>query len=246
MLTDRDFICVSSIDWDAHWQIHHQLVTSLVEAGNRVLFIENTGVRAPSVRDFSRIRQRARNWWHSTKGFREVRPNLFVYSPLFLPFPYSTPARWFNRTIMFRGLRRWMDVTAFRRPVVLTFLPTPLAHDIIGAVDPSLVVYYCADDFAATSAAARRVQPSEEAMFGRADLVFVTAERLREKAARHSEHVHLFPAGVDFGKFDTIRQAGTAPPADVESLPAADRRLCRSPAPLGRSTATRRRRRRDT
>jgi uncharacterized SAM-binding protein YcdF (DUF218 family)/glycosyltransferase involved in cell wall biosynthesis len=218
VLTDRDFICVSSIDWDAHWQIHHQLVSSLVEAGNRVLFIENTGVRAPSVRDLSRLRQRARNWWHSTKGFREVRSDLFVYSPLFLPFPYSTIARWFNRTVMFRGLRRWMDATAFRRPIVLTFLPTPLAHDIIGEVDPSLVVYYCADDFAATSSGARRVGPSEEAMFRRADLVFVTAQRLYDKAARHSGHVHVFPAGVDFGKFDAIRQDSSESPRDIESL----------------------------
>ena len=34
MLTGRDIVCVSSIDWDAHWQIHHQLVSSLVDAGN--------------------------------------------------------------------------------------------------------------------------------------------------------------------------------------------------------------------
>jgi uncharacterized SAM-binding protein YcdF (DUF218 family)/glycosyltransferase involved in cell wall biosynthesis len=217
VLTGRDVICLSSIDWDAHWQIHHQLVSSLVDADNRVLFIENTGVRAPGVRDLSRIRQRARNWWHSTKGFREVRPNLFVYSPLFLPFPYSSPARWFNRTVMFRGLRRWMDATTFRRPIVLTFLPTPLAHDLIGEVDPSVVVYYCADDFAATSAAARRVAPSEEAMFRRADLVFVTSQRLFEKARRWSEHVHTFPAGVDFAKFEAVRQSSSSPPPEFAS-----------------------------
>jgi uncharacterized SAM-binding protein YcdF (DUF218 family) len=55
-------------------------------------------------------------------------------------------------------------------------------------------------------------------MFRRADLVFVTAQRLYDKAARHSEHVHVFPAGVDFGKFDEIRQNSAATPSDVESL----------------------------
>ena len=34
-----------------------------------------------SVRDLPRVRQRIRNWWRGTKGFREERPNLFVYSP---------------------------------------------------------------------------------------------------------------------------------------------------------------------
>lgn len=218
MLTGRDIICLSSIDWESHWQIHHQLATSLVDAGNRVLFIENTGVRAPGVRDLSRIRQRARNWWHSTKGFREVRPNLFVYSPVFLPFPYSSAARWFNRTLLFRGLRRWMDATAFRRPLLLTFLPTPLAHDLIREIDPALVVYYCADDFAATSTAARRVAPSELALFRRADLIFVTSERLLEKASAVSSHVHALPAGVDFHKFDSVRRAAGPPPADLAPL----------------------------
>ncbi len=63
MLRGRDVICISSIDWDTHWQIHQQIASSLVAGGNRVLFVENTGVRAPGVRDLSRIRQRAANWW---------------------------------------------------------------------------------------------------------------------------------------------------------------------------------------
>ena len=41
------------------------------------------------VRDIPRVRQRVRNWWKGTKGFREERPNLFVYSPIVLPLPYS-------------------------------------------------------------------------------------------------------------------------------------------------------------
>jgi glycosyltransferase involved in cell wall biosynthesis/uncharacterized SAM-binding protein YcdF (DUF218 family) len=218
VLTGRDIILLSSIDWDAHWQIHHQLASSLVDTGNRVLFVENTGVRAPRVRDFARIRQRVRNWWHSTKGFREIRPDLFVYSPLFMPFPYSAIARWLNRSVLFRGLHRWMSATGFRRPILLTFLPTPLAHDLIEAVEPSVVIYYCADDFPATSPSARRVVPSEEAMFRRADLVFVTSERLRQKAERCSPHVHAFPAGVDFDKFDAARRGSNGMPADLAAL----------------------------
>lgn len=219
MLRGRDVICISSIDWDAHWQIHHQIASSLVAAGNRVLFVENTGVRAPGVRDLSRVRQRIGNWWRSTKGFREIKPGLFVYSPLFLPFPYSAAARWFNRTVLFRGLTRWMSVMGFRRPVVWTFLPTPTAQDLIAAVDPAAVIYYCADDFAATSPGARRVTTSEAALFARADLVFVTSERLREKAAACTAHVHAFPAGVDYAKFESVREAPAPLPADLAALP---------------------------
>jgi len=219
MLRARDIVCLSSIDWDAHWQIHHQIASSLVAAGNRVLFVENTGVRAPSVRDLPRIRQRIVNWWRSTKGFREVSSQLFVYSPLFLPFPYSASARWFNRAVLFRGLKRWMAAADFHRPIVWTFLPTPLAQDLIRELDSSLVIYYCADDFAATSPGARRVSHSEERLFRQADLVFVTSERLAQKASQCSSHVHAFPAGVDFAKFEAVRESSDGLPPDLAALP---------------------------
>jgi uncharacterized SAM-binding protein YcdF (DUF218 family)/glycosyltransferase involved in cell wall biosynthesis len=219
MLRGQDILCISSIDWDQHWQIHHEIMTTLAGHGNRVLYVENTGVRRLRMSDVSRVRQRVRNWWRGTKGFRAERENLFVYSPLFLPFPYSRIARWVNRRLLFRGLRRWMEATGFGRPIVWTFLPTPLARDMIAAVDAQLIIYYCADDFSSSSAAARQVTRSEADLLKEADIVFVTSERLRERAAVHARSVHRFPAGVKFDEFARIRADAARPPADVAALP---------------------------
>ncbi len=213
-----DVLCISSIDWDFIWQGHQEIMATLAAQGHRVLFLENTGVRAPSVRDIPRVRQRVRNWWKGTKGFREERPNLFVYSPIVLPLPYSRIARWVNRTLLLRSMRRWMRAIGFFRPIVWTFLPTPLAVDLIRDLDPQLTVYYCIDDFASSSMGARRIVASEERLFSTADLVFVTSEKLRQRAARHSAHVHLFPFGVKFEAFDTVRDEASAPPEDVARL----------------------------
>ena len=65
-----DIVCISSIDWDFIWQGHQEIMSRLAADGHRVLFIENTGVRAPNMRDLPRVRQRVRNWWRGTKGFR--------------------------------------------------------------------------------------------------------------------------------------------------------------------------------
>jgi hypothetical protein len=132
------------------------------------------------------------SWWRATKGFREERQNLFVYSPLLLPFPYSRVARWINGYFMFRALRRWSDIIGFHRPVVWSFLPTPLALDVINAVDPRLTIYYCIDDLARSSHGARKIVASEEKLFKNADLVFVTSEKLRQRAAGFRPDVHLF------------------------------------------------------
>jgi uncharacterized SAM-binding protein YcdF (DUF218 family)/glycosyltransferase involved in cell wall biosynthesis len=214
----RDIVCISSIDWDFIWQGHQEIMSRLAAAGHRVLFVENTGVRTLRARDLPRLRQRLRNWWRGTKGFRQERPNLFVYSPLLLPLPYSRVARAANRFLMSRALGRWMRAIGFDRPVVWTFLPTPLAMDLIAALDPVLTVYYCIDDFAASSSGARRIVASEERLFREADLVFVTSERLRERAAQFSRHVHFFPFGVSFERFDRVRQEHAPPPPDLDAL----------------------------
>jgi uncharacterized SAM-binding protein YcdF (DUF218 family)/glycosyltransferase involved in cell wall biosynthesis len=213
-----DVICISSIDWDFIWQGHQEIMSALAAAGHRVLFVENTGVRAPRVRYLPRLRQRVRNWWRGTKGFREERPNLFVYSPLVVPLPYSRVARWTNRVLLGRALSRWMRATGFYQPVVWTFLPTPLALDLIHDLDPQLTIYYCIDDLASSSPAARRIVSSEAQLFEEADLVFVTSEKLRERAARRSPHVHLFPFGVSLDRFEEIRRRPGPAPSDLQLL----------------------------
>jgi uncharacterized SAM-binding protein YcdF (DUF218 family)/glycosyltransferase involved in cell wall biosynthesis len=214
-----DIICISSIDWDFIWQGHQEIMATLAGQGHRVLFLENTGVRAPKVRDLPRLRQRIRNWWRGTKGFREEQPNLYVYSPLVLPFPYSRIAQLINRWLLLRPLRRWMRAIQFERPLIWTFLPTPLALDLIHDIDPPLTIYYCVDDLSSSSPGARRIIPSEQRLLREADLVFVTSERLRQRAAKVSSRVHLFPVGVNFELFDRVRNGRDQVPPELQSAP---------------------------
>ena len=215
----RDIICFSSIDWQFIWQGHQEIMSTLAANGHRVLFVENTGVRAPSMRDLPRVRQRIVNWWRGTKGFRREGDNLSVYSPLLLPFPYSSIVLRLNRVLFVRALRRWMRAANFGRPIVWTFLPTPLVREVIPRLDPLVSVYYCIDDFASSSPGARRIVASEEQLFREADLVFVTSEKLRERATKFSGQVHLFPFGVSFKKFEQARLASVPLPEELVGLP---------------------------
>ena len=218
ILRGHDIVCFSSIDWQFIWQGHQEIMSTLAANGNRILFVENTGVRTPSLRDLPRVRQRIRNWWRGTNGFRPERDNLFIYSPLLLPFPYSPVVRRLNRILLVRALRRWMRAAGFGRPIVWTFLPTPLVREVIPELDPLASVYYCIDDFASSSRAARRITQSEQQLFREVDLVFVTSEKLRERASRFSERVHLFPFGVSFKKFQDVRTAPDGIPPDLAIL----------------------------
>lgn len=219
MLSGYDVICISSIDWGFIWQGHQEIMARLAAAGNRVLFIENTGVRPPMRRDLPRVLQRLRNWRRGRGGFRLERPNLWVWAPLALPLPYSRLAVRLNQALLRSVLRRWLHRHGWGRPLVWTFLPTPLARALIRALDPRLVVYYCIDDLASSSPGARPIVASERQLFREADLVFVTSERLRARAARHARAVHLFPFAVNYAQFAAAREDPAPPPADLAALP---------------------------
>jgi len=210
-MKNNNVVIISSIDWSTHWQMHHQLATSMVDAGNRVLFVENTGARGPRLADIGRMRERIVNWVKSVRGFREVQPDLTVFSPLFLPFPYSRIASSINRFTLSRSVKQWMRSAHFHNPVIFTFLPTPLAQALIRDVEPVLVVYYCVDNMAGSSPDAQHLRPWEDILFQEADLVLVTSEAIRERAEQYAAHVFSFPSGVDFSKFASALESSSLP-----------------------------------
>jgi glycosyltransferase involved in cell wall biosynthesis len=216
MLTGQTIICVSSIDWDFNRQGHQEIMSTLAAWGNRVLFVENTGVRSAALRDLPRLGHRLRRW---RRGVREERRDLHVYSPVILPLPYARLPGSINRRIVARAVRRWMRHVAGSRPILWTFLPTPLVHELIRDLDPELTVYYCIDDLPSSSPAARRLGPSDAELLRTADLVFVTSEKLRARATGVRDEAHLFPFGVDYEMFERVRTDAGPPPAGLESLP---------------------------
>lgn len=217
MLRDRTIVCLSSIDWDFLWQGHQQIMASLAEAGNRVLFVESTGVRAPTLRDLPRLWRRLLG---GGRGHgRKRRPdNVSVYSPVVLPFPYSAAARAVNRPILVRAIRRRIAAWGGARPIVWNFLPTPLSRTLVTALNPALSVFHCVDHLSASSASAARLSESETRCFADADLVFVTSHHLQDRASAHNEEVHLVPSGVDLDRF-TMSETTTSVPADLARLP---------------------------
>jgi uncharacterized SAM-binding protein YcdF (DUF218 family) len=94
-----------------------------------------------------------------------------------------------------------------------------VARDLIRELDPELTVYYCIDNLASSSPLARRIVRSEVQFFREADLVFVTSEKLRERAAEFSGQVHLFPFGVNFREFEQVRKGSDGVPAEIRKLP---------------------------
>jgi glycosyltransferase involved in cell wall biosynthesis len=205
MISGRDIVLVSSVEWGFLWQIPQEVSLRLTRAGNRVLYVENTGVRSPSLGDAGRVAQRFRRWADSlpSRGARCVVPGVYVVSPLVLP-PFGPP----QRRLANRFLLRLQVAGASRRLgmrdlIIWTFLPTDTAAEIVRllASPRSVVVYHCTADFSRLTPRAAELVRSEEALLKMSDVVFANCSGLSDICRRWNDNVNVLPPGVDLGAF---------------------------------------------
>ena len=205
VVTSRDVVVISSVDWGPLWQAHQELASRLAAAGNRVVFVENTGVRSPGVADAGRVFKRLGHWAMTARsgGLREVSPGLHVCSPLMLPPFGSRMRRALNRRLFVPLVARALRRLGIRDPAVITYLPTDTAADLLEALrtPASVAVYYCAADFAALTPHSDQVARTEREVIESVHLVFATCPELARHCERWSSDVHLFPPSVDLAKF---------------------------------------------
>ncbi|SRR6266542_1163732 len=218
MLHGASIVCLGSIDWAFNWHIPQEVASAFADGGNRVLYVENTGVRRATLGDAPRLWERLRNWHRAAGGVKPVGNGVDVLAPVLLPFPYSRVAGIINAHVLLRAIRRWLQDAGERPPTVITFLPTPLARAVIRGLAPSQVVYYCIDRLAESSPAARKLRHSESSMFAEADLVLVTAHGLLSPATRLASRVELLPAGVRCAAFERARGEQAQPPRVFDGL----------------------------
>ena len=151
MISGRDIIYISSIEWNFLWQGHQEIALRLAAAGNRVLYIENTGVRSPALRDAGRVALRLKRWARAlrSEGVREVAPNIYVASPMVMPPFGGSLRREVNRRLFLPVVRRAARRLRMRNPLLWTYLPSDTTLDLIELMrEPeSAVVYYCVADF---------------------------------------------------------------------------------------------------
>lgn len=214
MLSGQDFVLISSVEWNFLWQGPQEIAARLARAGNRVLYIENTGVRSPTWGDARRVGQRVKRWAGAAarRGLRQIEPNLFVCSPLVMP-PFGAPwQETLNRRVLLKTIAHAAGRLEFRDPILWSFLPTNTANDIIRLLRTprSLVVYYCVADFAQLASDPQRLGQSERELIEMSDLVLAQCPELAEHCSRVRSGVHIVPYGVDLELFSNRDATATA------------------------------------
>ncbi len=206
MISGKDIIILSGIEWDTLWQGSQEIATRLAQAGNRVLYVENIGIRAPTWKDKKRIALRVKSWTGSlsTHGMRQIGNNLYVYSPIVLP-PFG--GHWqqhLNRRVLLPLISRVARSLGMHDAILWTFLPTDTALDLINSFNArssSTIIYHCTADFSELTPGVLQLRESERTLLKLSDLVFASCRQLLEHCRKWNDNVHLFPNGVSFEMF---------------------------------------------
>jgi glycosyltransferase involved in cell wall biosynthesis len=191
-------------------------IMRILARDNRILWINSIGYRAPtaSASDFRRIVNKLKA---AAQPVKEIERNLWVLNPLAIP-AYGIPAmRVVNRALLRLQVVRAMRRLGFRRPINWVFNPT--AAVVAGALGEDTLVYYCVDEFTAFSSIAGQLAELEAQLLRRADLVFVSSEKLRESKSANNARTILVRHGVEFEHFRKALDPSTEVPADIANLP---------------------------
>jgi glycosyltransferase involved in cell wall biosynthesis len=214
-MTGENIICFAK-DWSEDPTSNNHVMRMLAR-DNRVLWLNSISTRTPNFTSGSDLGKIGKKLASFTQGARKVTENLWVYTPIVLPFPHSPLAHALNRHLLrltLGLLRRRMGMDQFQ---LWTFLPN--AVEYVGQFGESLAVYYCTDQWSHFSYVdGRKTAAMEEELCRRADIVFATAHSLAESKRAYNPETQLALHGVDFDHFRRALDPETQVPGDLAAL----------------------------
>jgi glycosyltransferase involved in cell wall biosynthesis len=180
----------------------HRIALELARQGHRVLWVEGSGMRRPTVSganaggDRKRI---ARKLKKAFAGVRQETESIWSLGPLALPFPDKEWAYKFNNAFFLWKIKNACKHLKFERPALVNYVPTfdQLMHKWNGPC-----IYHCVDRWDAFDTYdSGLMQKRDAGCCNHADLVLATSADLVQRCKHHSDNVKMLSHGVDFEHF---------------------------------------------
>lgn len=214
-MVGQNIVCFAK-DWTTDPTSCHHVMIELAKR-NRVLWLNSIAMRTPNLKSGRDLRK-IWNKLASIGAPRNVQDDLWVYTPLVLPLPYSKIAIRINQAILAVTLRALRARLGMREFQLWTFLPN--VAEYVGKLGESLLVYYCVDEWSKfTYIEGQKMSDLEAKIAPKADIVFATSRSLADKQRRMNPETCLSNHGVDHELFAAALDPATVVPDDLAALP---------------------------
>lgn len=204
-------------DWHEDPTSNHHVLRELARS-RRVVWLNSIATRTPSFasgRDLGKI---VRKLGEFARGPVNVENDLWVYTPLALPFPHSAAARAVNQQVLratIRLLRLRLGIEEFQ---LWTFLPN--VGDYVGTLGERSSVYYCVDEWSMFGYLDRaQTIAAEHTLLVKVDAVFAINAALANAKRLINANTFESPHGVDHAAFAKALAPETLVPSDLDALP---------------------------
>jgi glycosyltransferase involved in cell wall biosynthesis len=216
VLKGENIICFAK-DWSEDPTSNNHVMRLLAEE-NRVLWLNSIAMRRPNFADsgdIAKVWQKLKSFF---QGAKTAANNLWIATPIVLPFPHSKIATALNAFILRATISYYRRKLEMRQFQLWTFLPN--AVEYVGKFGESLVVYYCTDEWSKfTYLEGEKMSAMERRLMARADVCFMTANLLLEKKKNMNANTFLASHGVDHAHFEKALAGTTVTPPDIAALP---------------------------
>lgn len=214
----HDIVILATADWDnPYWTNKQHVAVELARLGKKTLYIESLGIRRPALShaDASRIWRRLKR---GVRAPKQVRNDLWVWSPLVIPLQRFVAIRFLNRHLLRIWLRVWLRKLNFDQPLLWTY--SPLTFQLLGRKFFQRIVYHAVDDIAEQPGMPKQViRAAEGGLVASADLVFVTSPELFNRHRELNSKTFYLPNVCDYHHFARARDNTLLEPSDISSLP---------------------------
>lgn len=191
----KGIICVSNIDWNFLKQRTHYLMTGLAAEGLKVLYIENTGVRRPGIRDLSRVINRIKN--AAGQVHLEDKPDgVEIFSPLAIPLPYNHLAICYNKCYFSQRIKKFLIDNKLSPSEVIfwTNLASPVILKLMQSESWGITIYDVVSD---PKFIEPRLEPFERLITDQADYTFFASATLYDQYHASTKNPVLFKDGFN-------------------------------------------------
>jgi glycosyltransferase involved in cell wall biosynthesis len=217
MIEGLDILYFSADDWGCGLTTSQTHIAKTLARKNRILYVNSLGLRKPQVssKDIGRIFTKLSKFF---KGIEPVQENIWVFTPIVLPFHDLKPIQMINKYLLVFYIRFYLRRLKMQRPVFWSFLPN--AVHLLGKFKERQRIYYCVDEYSQFEGVPKEaILKQEQQMLQQSDFVFTTATALYQSKRKHNPATYYIPHGVDVAHFGQAREESLPIPADLAALP---------------------------
>ena len=217
-MSNKNIILFSTSDWDnPFWTNKQHVAVELAKIGHRVLYIDSIGLRRPSPtsHDLKRIFHRL------TKTFsfpKEVRENLWVLSPILIPFHTNKFIQKLNKSWLCFLLHLSARILKIRFSHLWTY--NPLTSLLVDLKNFQFSIYHCVDEIKEQPLMPLElIEVAEKQLLKESSLVLTTSLELTNSRKPLNPNTFYFPNVCDYNHFSGALDLGTVIPDDLLSIP---------------------------